>query len=659
MARLKRLEIWSELACNTGARLAVIPRDRIITAEETREINGDERLDIDLDPIADILAQVQHERVIRVLYDDDAWDEYRIREIRRTRGANGALGYNLVAKSVKFDLQTKAPLVEYSQANYDSWLHHEFASLTPEDYVDALIALTDWPSYFVKGTIDPTEKRDFVSDWETYLSALTELATVTECELVVTRNGTTNYQVHILTQENASAEKPFVTLKKNILSSDVHEDSTELGTWVYPKGEGQQGEAAQIGDCRFIASAGGWGGTSSGPIWLDYADTSAGFTAWPDAMNEDDQFNGLYMRWWNYQTEQYYVWPITDSSVNGTYSYVINLTVNKGADPSFPTGKYVPVWLCKDSAGSQLNYVPLPSAVAQYGIRPYVLERDDIPGIQNMLNDPFFENGHTWTYYEAIGGATLSTITAPSPYVQYGDSAIKVVCPTAGDGFRRKAQSATFADVFGFHPTPDKPNISWQTSVFVKSGRLKFQLVHDVTNPPGPEPPYTVTYPYGLDEDDNPLELKTEAVENWYHLAVEPALVNFWLTDGQYGEPVNVDIEWVALDDNTEFYVDAIQAVPEIVSAPKIVRGSSYAQLWAAGIEALKSDITKPKLVLDIDVLDLERLNGATYQYDAIDRGVTLLIRDPALDQDIERRVFSVRRNLMQEALTQIELEQE
>jgi len=612
-----------------------------MSASERLELTGLEELELQLDPFHTSTSTIDHGRVLRTVYSDDGWDEYRVREIVRERSITNSRVLRVVARSIRFDLQTNAPLVAFGQANGDNYLHHELAKLTVDDFVDALIATDGWPSNFTKGTIEPVTLLDHVLDWETYLSALDEAALLSSGDLVVRRNGTTDYKIDILTERNSTAEKPLIVFRKNLLSADVSEDSSEMGTWIYPRGEGQQGESPSVARARWLLNS------TVTTMLLYYGDFSGGVSGvWPKAIFEDDQFNGLYLKFYDYTNSAWRVWQITDSAVNGTYDYMVNITVDKGGDPNPSAGTVG--YLCSNANGDDLPYIPVPSAVTVYGVRPFILDRQDIPGATNLLNDPFIENGSTWPFYVEIGGAVFSDITAPSPYVHYGDACIKVTCATAGDGFRRDAvQGAQSADPIGHSPTGQRPHLSWQSWIYVESGRISFRLIHKSSA--------DEIYPPGTDEFGDQVILRTEAIKTWYHLGVEPQLVNFYEIDGESPE---VDIEITALDDGTVFYVDALQCVNSDIMADKIMRGSGEAMLWGAGITAIEDGIIAPQVRLNVVVLDLERLDGATYQYDAIEPGVTLVMRDPGLEVDLERRVFGVDRDLLREAITSIELEQ-
>ena len=214
MAVLERIEIWSDVECNSGARTGIIPRHAIVSASEYLEVSGREELSLSLDPEHPSVALIDHDDILRTVYDDDSWDEYRVRILGRNRSPTNQTQRTVLARSIKFDLQTNVPLVAFTEKNGRQLLHHELGMIGPEDYLDALIARLDFPGYFTKGTVDPISTLTFVLDWETYLSAIDELATVTDSELVVRRNGTTDYKIDILTELNATAETPLIVFKK-------------------------------------------------------------------------------------------------------------------------------------------------------------------------------------------------------------------------------------------------------------------------------------------------------------------------------------------------------------------------------------------------------------------------------------------------------------
>ena len=87
--RLAGAELWSDLACNAGTRLATIPD--VVSCRDTRTLDGTDEMVLQMRRASTAWAQVLEKRVVRLQFDDGSWDEWRIGRIEERRSTEGDL----------------------------------------------------------------------------------------------------------------------------------------------------------------------------------------------------------------------------------------------------------------------------------------------------------------------------------------------------------------------------------------------------------------------------------------------------------------------------------------------------------------------------------------------------------------------------------------
>jgi hypothetical protein len=671
--KLDRIEIWSDVECNSGTRLAFVPTYHLITATEYTELGGEDYVELEFDINAPSISEIQHKRVIRLLFNDDGWTEYRIRLDRKER-QNLKITRTVKALAIKFDLAHNSKLLGFEQANGLILHHHELLKITAEQMLDAVLATSAAPTYFAKGTVDTTDDFTIVWDWETPLTAIEEVAVVTGLEFQVRRNGTTNYLIDLITEINSTAEKPEIRFARNVLSDSYETDSSQMGTIIYMKGEGPQGASPTVADMRFLAID-NYGNPST--EW-DLAPWDGGAAAQGLlCINENDQFNDFYL-----EDEDGNLIQITDSAVLYSGAWM-KVTLASSVDIDDQK-----VWIreaqnIEATGGVDLTYIPLPSAQATYDDQPLVLERLDVPGVTNLCRDPLLETYPDATLHSNVGTPTsvtkISLGGGDDEKIHYGDSILKVVANT-GSGvqvwFNRKDVDANYV------LAPGRPYLTFQSWLYVEQGQAEFYInltdannVGFLTNSNADSELYQATLERwppvdATDSDGNDVssaktaEIESGAPGDFFHLRLTPALVNWpdWRPTGVGDDNWQgqcFGFTFLATRDNTTFYIDAIQLVNQSYPAEKFVHGSSYALLWDAAIRAFNDGVSSPKATVNLNTLDLHRLANTTYPYDELLPGVTVVLNDPDIATGIERRVASVQRDLKREAITNIELIEE
>lgn len=644
MAKLQRLERWSDLEAASGTRQSFCDRASIIAAEEYIELSGREELLLRLDPNHTWLTELVNGDVVRVVYAGAAWDEYRVATIRRGRRKNGAVNLEILAKSPKFDLARD--LAIWPQADGSVFLHHELADISPSDYLTALAATPNWPAHFTINTVSPTNRQTFVLDWETLLSALDEAAVVSGSELSITRNGVAGYRVNLLDEVNSTLTAD-IRLGKNALQFEIEEDGEDFGTLIYPRGEGPQGSLPTIADLKWLAVPRAAEPTTDWTIymWNGNPSSSGDYLA----LAEDDQLNGLYL-----EGPDGSLHLIDDSAfvfVIAENEFRVELTLNAAAS-DLDDGLCA---LRMNSDGDELVHVPVPSAIALYGEKALVYDRQDIPDVTNLVEKPF-ELGTIITDYTELGVANISTIAAPDEKVHYGDEVIRVEAFGEDSGIRKWLTTEQRQIFYETMVSERRPYLSFQVAGYLESGSVKLQIQFYWTI--GFHTIDLLTLPFGNADDGSKIEAKALAAGAPFHLTIEPQSYN-WYEQFQIAPPLLISMNLTSAGGTSVFYVDAFQAVNRVVVADKIVSGSSAARLWDATQRAIKNGgIAAPRMRLRTAALDRKRLDDAVYLYDDIEPGATATLTDPGLNLSATRRIASVRRDLLNEALTRIELEE-
>lgn len=388
-AALDRAEIWTTLACATGSRVAVLPTLDCVTSEAIEGKTATQRLTVTVPREATAaIAELVPRRVIRLLFTDGAFEEYRIQDVVDSAQA---VGVQVKANGVLFDLalgntlltQTTSPLVTTSYTKVD----------TATNLVTH--ALTFAPNYFSTGTVTPTATASVGFSDDTALSGLSKIAdamaaaTGTTYELSARRNGTTGYYVD-LTVLNSGATVPDIRTGKNLVSLRRTRSSRDQATRVYPVTSGGDGAA------WFKVTA----VSTNTYIEIDTIDGSA-----VNPLIEDDSLNGKY---WVH--EDGVAHEITDTT-----------RASKRLAMASTTGISVGEWgyLALNSSKDVMRYVDYPSAQTTSGVQAIKLAT----GLQGATNH--FVNGDLalWSGGNPVGWSNGGSTQDTSKYLTGGASA--------------------------------------------------------------------------------------------------------------------------------------------------------------------------------------------------------------------------------------------
>ncbi len=678
MADVRRFEIWDGLECDSGSRLAVI-RDAL-NAMETLRVDGKNLLSFAMARDDPAWASVLEQRVIRIEYTDDEFDEWRIVKSKQSRGASQGRLARIEGQSIRQDLIFGL----CGRREGDGTFAHDVSVLgrTPSDILDDMV-IPGSRSYFAKGTIDPTASMDMTFDWDTPLSALLEIAELSASRLSIRRNGTTNYLVDLLIDATpADAEVEF-RVRKNLVGVDYERDGTAQATRVYPKGQ-------SIDDIALVMAEARWEVLSIAALVVELGNplnNSEGPLAF------DDQLNDLYL-----ETEAGDVTKITDSvvstqkvtvtSVSGiSVSDLVKIRIGSveatgtattadaegrdlidsaagfgTTDEVFPgdiihnitDGSWAVLWTVDSTTQishsalvggteddwdisdsyeiirvSQLTYLDSPSDQATYGIIPRVLDRQDIAYVQNHVQNPELNGTYVsgvapnWTKIGSPDVAESNEVL----YTRRGGASQYVKTTVGGEGI----ESAEFDVV----PTDAMPFFSGYFSIFIIQGTVRVELI-DATD-------FDTVYP--SEEDGRAI---SNQAETWVDLGVAGIDLN---AEGA----TTVKIRIVAdKSQTTEFYVDSAQLTQSAGQQP-FYKGDGALDLWRAANDLLVEKGV-PMVNVAIRVVDLTRVDPTRWPYDVIDLATVVRLVDEDLGIDVQTKVVDVGRNLLTKGQTRVSL---
>ena len=610
---LESVQIWSDNEASTGGeRIGMVPVQDTIVAEDYFEINGDERFTMVIPSSAAYETLIDHGTVLRTELGDGGIFEWRVRRITWERDANGGRTTRVEGYGMKHDLAMHSPLVSQTMPaatlpDAAEELHFELLELTPAEHLDQIDG--SFPPYFAVGNIaaDLAVKRvDLAYRWDTPYSAIQEIAVLTDSEWFVDRTSTGGYTVNFTVELNSTAPKPLISYGKSQIAARRTEDSAEMATRVYMRGAGQPGYEATLSDA----------------IWQEYSGLgTTKITVLNMKTLATDQLAGLWLK--------------TSSggiiSITGSWS---TSDVSNLPRTAITTSAAVPgTWwtLCDQSDGRPLAYVPYPAN--EPPIRPMVLKRDDLPGINNWVLDPFFEDwvgSTTLATYTLVGSPAVAQTTGASPYKRYGSNAAHITASAAGEGIVTTAIDMP-------PPSSRAPHVSCQAMFTVVSGKVRLELI-DAT------PSTAVIYPGSTAQ-----VARSEELEVPVHIAVAPGAVNFFdLGATQFQVQVVADTSGGA-----EWYMDALQLVRTPVPGLHIVPGQrtntdevmAGQDLWNAAMTTLEKSL-EPQKDYDVQSLDVYRIAPSLYPGDELVLGGSVWLRDEGIGLDAERRIYSMRRDL-------------
>jgi hypothetical protein len=598
---VKRIEIWDELKCDSGAHKANIPITDIFKAELREKIDGEAELTIQIKRENTVVwTEVEELRVLRIIYEDDSVQEYRISKPVEARGGAGDKLATITAESILMDLNTQA-MVYRVEADGTITLFYSLLSQTRDDLVDHIIV--NLPAHYAKGTISDstTVVPTFTFDHDTPLKALRALAEVQDLELAIRRNGDTDYKIDLLDQVGSSATTPEFRFPKNLLGVKRSVDATELANRIWPGGGSDGAIRLHPGKAR-------WEVTNVASLVVTLAGTP---------IYRDNHLIGYYA-----ETPDGSYWQIDDSDATAQ-------TVTLQTGHTAQVGDLIWFRELNGSVYQELPYVEDAVSQATYGVVNAATEESDVPYVDNRAPNSAFRD---WTSsypddWEEYPSASLQssgyalTQNTLAEYTKVGGSSVKIVANAADEGI--KVTTAITID-------PVNPMIYYSgfAEVWVESGAVEFYWDHDeegrFPEQGHKEAAYTT-------ETDRFIRLEIAGKE--YPTSVSTGFNN------------EVSLYVVSKDGAATFYVDAVQFTNSAGNYD-FFEENAACELWRRAFVTL-DDRALPKTSYDIDVMDLTAIDSTSWPYDDITLGGDVYVFDEELSIDTTVRCLGINRDLL------------
>ena len=600
MARvLERLEVRNGPTGSTDTSIVDVIPD-VVSAVTSQEVDGRETYRVGIPILSTAWAGLVERQVLKNVMSDGTVDsEWRIVGLRSAR-TPGALNGTIECESIKYDLNDT--LVSRTEDNGDVNNYFELYGLTPTQHLG--VVLGDAPSHFSAGTIASSAPIDMVYDWNNPLSAAAEIATLSDLELSVDLTST-GYKVNMPTAIGSTASKVYLRYSRNILGVSRDSDSrTNQGTRVYPRGGGDVGDRLKIAEAAWLVTA-----TSTVTATLS--------TAEGRAIAFDNQLNSLWVEEPGGTRRQ-----ITDSTTGQVITVASGHGITTGERVKFRTS----------SGGDQLTYLEDPVQVATYGRFQRVLDRQDIPPVDNLVENPFFTGTYTAgvpTNWSKVGAPTFAENTS-ALFRRYGDKSLHITATSSGLG--------VISDSVDISPSSASPFFSCQTAIWVVSGSVQLQLIDQTSTQGNVFPPV----------DSEPA--KTTVVGQWVeNLAVAGIDMNERSSSG-------LKLQMLALSTGgAEWYMDAAQITQTAAGVGVFNNGRASNALWIAG-NAFLTDNAAPRVTFSVQASDLERLHPRDFSNQKLVTGGTVQVVDDDMGLDFQTRIINLQRDLLHPGNSQVTL---
>lgn len=606
MPRTKKfLEVWSNLQAAGGSRLDTIPD--ALSASDIKRLTGEDLLELELPLLSRAASSIVPQRVIRVAFDDESFDEWRIATPDKEHAFGDSNRQRVQAHPVRFDLGRV--IVGRTEADGSVWYDFEALQLSPTAHFNAFLApaLTAAGfTHFALGTVDTATPAlvDVVYSHSSVLQVLLQLAQASGLELSIRRNGTTQYLIDLVSAVGSSAPTRHVLLGKDLEGITRTEDSSEQSTRVIPRGADEDGFHATMAEARWRVAA-----ITGSDVELEDPDGGE------DPIAFDDQLNGLYVQ-----------------KTNGSFTLITDTvlstqTVTLASVAAMSVGDYVKIRA--DSAGGQLTYLEAPADKTAYGLITRVLDRPEVPSVVNLVKNPTLKDWSAGlpTDWSAVATPTVTETTTANRWRTGGKSA-RVETNTDGEGI----VSASMAVA----PSTAKPYFAAYLALYLVSGRVRVELVTNA----------------GLVLPNGTTDGKSFSSETgtWIELGVSGLDLNA-LSATELTLRIVQDGAGTA-----DFYVDAAQ-LTQTATHQVFMAGAGPNKLWAEANRALVNR-SVPLVQIGLRMVDVHRFNPVLFPAarEEIVLGGAVRVKDARVSLDYSTRFVEIKRDLLRHGLTSVQL---
>lgn len=607
-AALERVEVWDDLigATPAGVRLVVIA-DSILLADVVN-LQGKDRLELSIPRASAAWAHILEGRVIRPVYVDATFDEWRIRSTKQTGQSASGNRALIKCEPIRFDLLREGVI---ERLDTDGRVSHDFGIIGQT--LATLLAdfiLPAAPGYFAAGTINPTQAIDMTFEWDSPLAACLEMAKLTDSRLAIRPNAAhTSWLIDFIIDVTPTSPTKEFRARKNLLGITYERNADQQATRVFPRG-------GDVDGVRLTMAAAKWRVKTIASLDITLEDpnnTADGPLAF------DDQLNSAFLE-------------KTDGTKTAITDSVLSTQIVVVASAAGITVGDL-IRIRATAAGKQLTFLDSPVDQTTFGLIPRVLDREDLPVVQNLVANPELTGtyvGNLPPNWNQVGGPTLLENTN-ALFSRRGKQSAQVTSKIDGEGIQ--------TDLIAVEPTAERPFFSvfftvWQIATNLSNGRVRVELVDETNN---------VIIPTG-DEG----RAFTSEVGIWVDIGVQ--------TIDLFARGTKSVRLRIVVDGNTEgdFYVDSAQLSQTAAHQP-FFAGDGPLELWkAANVELLAKG--QPRVSVDINIVDLTRIDPTRWPYDAVGLNDPFRLVDEDLDVDLATPVVERQRDLLTNGLTRVKL---
>lgn len=574
---LRRVELWSNLACASGVAVAVVPVAGCEVTHGVEDVLVTHRLALTVPDTWEDVGELVERRVVRLVFaagtGAGAFDEYRITSISRASGTGRGL-VTVRGVGVEFDLVDGGKLVQRAVGAVVEYRYPAPNADISDQWTDHLDAAA--PSYITAGTFTPTVLVNPEYDGDTALSGLQRCVRLANALtgdtylIAVDRNGVTDYLVSV-TDYNASAAAVDLRTGKNLQGVTRATVAGSQTTRVQVIGADGSG----IGNNHWEVDS-----VSAG-VHVDVVDINGGL----GPAQEADQFNGAY--WIDTGGTAH---AITDTQVVDAQTTRLLMASTAGITAG-DWGR-----IAADSSGNELQYVEAVADTATYGTVLGTLRSDQTRTLNILQNPGFHEWGSPppgWTV--TSGGGVYAEETGAGLWL-FGGRSLKLTVATMTPYNERVWQVRTGGEYF-----------RWDCWVSVISS--------------GGAAASVVTFQFdGGTIPGGSFDLNDYVGRGWTRLTQSA-----FCGAGSRTFRVSAQLAGVIYLAGA-----AVCPVSSLVEEPPFTRGSGAAQMLQQGVAHLL-ETSSPPVAYEVDLLDLYRADP-----DGIGAYEALVLNGPATVTDTD-----------------------
>lgn len=618
------LELWTETAAGSGARVAFFGPDALTSCVLKTSLAGTEQLGFSLSRLHDSISEIVHGRIARVCWSDTTYDtEWRLSEDASQSGRGDLGQVAWVAQPLYLDL-ARAPYLAFDsngRPTYDFSAAQLTATQWLTNYVLPCCTEAPLPYTVAVGTVDYTNVFDMDGEFATALEIIRAIQQPGRApgDFYFRRNGATDYKIDILAARGSTANTVRVQTARNLLDHARKRTLISLGTKIVPRGK--QGAAVRdISQCIWRVQ------TVVNGTTADLEDPLGG----ADPIAFDDQLNGMYV-----------------AKVASTFSSQVisdSATANSRITVADTTGwasgtTFVRVFRTATSAGNRVVSLTHPTRVVSpassgYGPVTRILDMPAAVGDTNfVLSNPWMS---TWATSTAVADGW--TRTTPTGMTWARESTIK-----KNGTYSQKATvtgvTSYTAQIYSPTATPFTTSglrFTAHAWVYVESVQEALQRYVRIRVVKATD--ITVSYADGDYLDPG------EIVGNWVKLSV----TNVDLSAASAG--VAVLVEWYGNNDpngntGSVVYIDSVGLGEASVPIDDVLYSGAI-PMWQRA-NTLLGTISTPVAGYTVTLADLERMDTTSWGDEPLVLGGTVEIADTDLSVTTSQRVVELEQDLL------------